>query len=334
MRPEDIQEDIARSRRALSEPLTALERKVSPQQLMEQTMDTFRDMGMNTRMAHVVRENPVPLALLGVGLGWLVYNSMRDRGEWHGSSYAGSRQGLGYGSDHATGYEGGEGLGYASSSTTGYGAGSEYGTTGGTTYATGAGTSYSGQGYGDQGQQAYQGGGSYQGDNGGQGRASAMRDRASQMAGSVRERTTQIASTARERVSTLASTARDRMSSMSHSMRGQADSLSVRSRDTFQEHPLMVGSVALLVGAALGAALPRSRYENRWMGEARDNLMNNARDMGSGQWERAKSVASRVADVARDHAGQALDDMKHVAKEEVGQQKNLGGMETSSRLPH
>jgi ElaB/YqjD/DUF883 family membrane-anchored ribosome-binding protein len=60
------------------------------------------------------------------------------------------------------------------------------------------------------------------------------------------------------------------------------------------ENPLAVGAVALAVGAAVGFAIPATRFEGRVMGEARENLLNRAQDMAGDLVDRAKQVASEA----------------------------------------
>jgi ElaB/YqjD/DUF883 family membrane-anchored ribosome-binding protein len=58
-----------------------------------------------------------------------------------------------------------------------------------------------------------------------------------------------------------------------------------------QENPLMAGAGALVLGAAVGLAIPESERENEWLGEARDSMVERAQ-------EAARSAASRVEDAA------------------------------------
>ena len=60
------------------------------------------------------------------------------------------------------------------------------------------------------------------------------------------------------------------------------------------ENPLAVGAVALAVGAAVGFAIPASRFEGRVMGDARENLLNRAQDIAGDLVDRAKQVASEA----------------------------------------
>ena len=72
-----------------------------------------------------------------------------------------------------------------------------------------------------------------------------------------------------------------------------------------EENPLLVGAVALAAGVVIGLLIPTTSYENKLVGETRDNLLEQAKD-------KAKDTISKVKDVA----GQAVN----VATEEVKDQ--------------
>lgn len=62
-------------------------------------------------------------------------------------------------------------------------------------------------------------------------------------------------------------------------MRGMAHPQQNRFQGTVHDHPLLVGAGALMLGAAVGLAIPETEMENEWMGEARDNVVARAREM-------------------------------------------------------
>jgi hypothetical protein len=73
-----------------------------------------------------------------------------------------------------------------------------------------------------------------------------------------------------------------------------------RARNQFQrllhENPLMVGAAAVVVGAAIGMALPETERENEWLGETRDNVVDKAQDVARNAATRAQEAAGEVAD--------------------------------------
>lgn len=80
--PEQIQSDIRRTRSHLDETLTALERRLQPGRLVDQGVDYLRDNGAKDYLVNLGRaaqEQPLPLALAGVGLAWLMLTNGRAR---------------------------------------------------------------------------------------------------------------------------------------------------------------------------------------------------------------------------------------------------------------
>ncbi|HLJ62673.1 MAG TPA: DUF3618 domain-containing protein [Stellaceae bacterium] len=85
--PEEIEDEILETRARLDAIITALERKLSPRQLMERGVDMLKEnMGakgaeaeedFRVMLADLARRNPLPLALIGVGVGWLLLGSGR-----------------------------------------------------------------------------------------------------------------------------------------------------------------------------------------------------------------------------------------------------------------
>jgi hypothetical protein len=67
---------------------------------------------------------------------------------------------------------------------------------------------------------------------------------------------------------------------------------------SINEHPLAFGVAALATGAVIGSVLPRTRLENAWLGEQRDEVMGKASELVRGAVEKVESVASGVAGAA------------------------------------
>lgn len=72
--PERIAEDIVATRAELGAILTALERRLTPQQFLEKGMDMLKDTieGGGGGLGDMLRRHPVPLALIGMGIGWII----------------------------------------------------------------------------------------------------------------------------------------------------------------------------------------------------------------------------------------------------------------------
>jgi hypothetical protein len=71
--PAEIEDDIARTRAEMDETLAALERKLSPGELVDKALGYMggpREFYDN--LGHTVRDYPVPTTLVGIGLAWLM----------------------------------------------------------------------------------------------------------------------------------------------------------------------------------------------------------------------------------------------------------------------
>jgi ElaB/YqjD/DUF883 family membrane-anchored ribosome-binding protein len=122
---------------------------------------------------------------------------------------------------------------------------------------------------------------------------------------SVRDRASEAMQSASE---TLAST-KERISGNVTSMRERASQVTGTAREQWQrarggldylvhEQPLALGAIGLALGAVLGAAAPRTRQEERLMGEASRGLTEKAKQMGSQQLERAEQTVKQAAEGA------------------------------------
>ena len=71
----DILAEIDRTRHEMDYTLGAIERRLTPGQLMDQGIDYLRNSGANEfvqNLAGQVKYNPLPVSLVGIGLAWLM----------------------------------------------------------------------------------------------------------------------------------------------------------------------------------------------------------------------------------------------------------------------
>jgi ElaB/YqjD/DUF883 family membrane-anchored ribosome-binding protein len=78
--PERIESEIEQTRAEVSSTIDAIQRKLTPGQLMDQAVDYLRtsapaDFGNN--LSRSIRENPLPVALIGVGVAWLMMSGQQ-----------------------------------------------------------------------------------------------------------------------------------------------------------------------------------------------------------------------------------------------------------------
>ena len=65
------------------------------------------------------------------------------------------------------------------------------------------------------------------------------------------------------------------------------------------EQPLVLGAIGLAIGAVLGAAAPRTRFEDQTLGDAARRMTEKAKEVGSQQLDKATQAAKQVAENAR-----------------------------------
>jgi ElaB/YqjD/DUF883 family membrane-anchored ribosome-binding protein len=273
--PEEIEDDLERTRAEVSSTLDAIQSKLTPGQLMDQAVAYARtslpaEFGSN--LANTVRDNPVPVALMGVGIAWLMMSGRRaetrsrTRRQTYDDDYD-HREDTQYGAQHddSSGMQGDK-LHSALASIS---------------------------------------------EKGSEWRAQAERKsrnavgKASELGHRIGDRTSAMADRARS----IGSQTRDRVSDIGHRSQEQY----YRAKDgvsrMVDEQPLMVGVLGLAAGALLGALLPSTRRENEMMGRTRDDLLDKAKEAVGEQAEQLKESAKRVASVAADEAKSVADDM-------------------------
>jgi len=191
--------------------------------------DGYDGNGTDGGILNTVRENPVPAALAGVGLGWLAMKAGGRRSDYRGYEPAARdwrRPGGGAG-----GYRVQRSMAGATESETG------------------------------QMEGAYD----------------RAKDTVSDAAGRAQEIASETVERTQQRVGALANQAR------------------YQTQDLLQSNPLVLGALAVAVGAAVGMSLPETEPENRMMGEARETFVERAQDAAHSAVEKVKDVASDAA---------------------------------------
>jgi hypothetical protein len=245
-------------------------------------------------LIETVRRNPVPAALAGIGIAWLLMNrstaNRRQNGSFQGNGGSpgsrgdeyyrlpGNGSGLGHAFDGAQ-----QAVGQAAhrASDAVHQVGGAIGSAGAAVAgaaqdATGAVRGAVGQGI-DAATQFAQ-----------QTSAAAGRivhdasDRTGIMVHSAADAAGHLAHQVQDAVGTAASTARHQAMRAERSLEA-----------TLQSNPLALGAVALAVGAAVGYSLPRTQKEDELMGEVRDRLLHGATDLAH---DAAKSLQHMTTD--------------------------------------
>jgi ElaB/YqjD/DUF883 family membrane-anchored ribosome-binding protein len=135
---------------------------------------------------------------------------------------------------------------------------------------------------------------------------SDAKDKVTQKAGDLAHSVSDTASNMAQSVSNTASNVAQSVSSKASDLSGQVKDQAQRAAnatgDFYQGSPLAVGAIALLIGAAVGLMIPATDPENRWMGETRDRL----KDQATQQLQTITDKVSTVAQTALDSAKQSV----------------------------
>jgi hypothetical protein len=78
----ELQRDIEQTRSHLDSTLDAIEQRLAPRQLVDEGIDYLRHSGAReyvTNLGQTAKNDPLPLALVGVGLAWLMMSDGRHR---------------------------------------------------------------------------------------------------------------------------------------------------------------------------------------------------------------------------------------------------------------
>jgi len=281
--PEAIEQDIGETRAELGEILDALERQLAPRQLLERGVDMLKDTmsGDANGLAETLRNHPVPLVLIGAGLGWLLMGGMRGGGT--GETAAALRDRVaGRASDFA----------------------------GQVRDKVAGGRSPAAQPAAPAPYPTEAAGYAYARQKSGQARVADSKTGAGGAAQEKLRRAREASGAAWRRAGDYAGSAGDQLGDMRD-----------RVVQLVEEHPVAVGALGFLAGALTALLLPRSAVEQRWAGPVAERLRDQAAGFGREAGARAQHVAEQTVDAAADavrdvvndavdHAGGAPDDTR------------------------
>lgn len=290
--PEEIEADIDKTRSHLDDTLSDFQERFSSDHMMHSAMeyvksDSARDYFSN--LGRSVRDNPMPAALIGVGIGWLIYSSNSDS----------SRGGVPTRFNDKRQKRARHAAAETEPQTHEYDELYDEPLFDEPLYSEGASI--------DQHRQ-----GSSSSDSGGLGQRAkgalhGAGDRARNMKSGAGERAHNVKSGASDRMQRMRQGSSDRLHNASSKARDTGSWLS----DMAHENPVAAGALGLAAGALLGSLLPTSRAEQRAMGDTRDHLVDRASEMGSEQLDRASDKAQEAADKhASDDNGSSHRDQK------------------------
>jgi ElaB/YqjD/DUF883 family membrane-anchored ribosome-binding protein len=357
--PAEIEREVDAERARVADTIEALQDKMSPNSMMDQTMRTLSEYGepVGRNLGAMLRDNPVPAILTGVGLIWLIASGSRrhdydyddDRYDYYRRGYDSD---LDWDDEDMVAEPLPSGAAGVSAQTgrrsSGFGERASGALRGVSERASGAFRSAS-----ERASSAMRGtsegaSSTWSGASESASRAwSSAAEGASGAAASMAERGRRASGAMRRYGRDATERARD--------MRYRARDAGREARETFEElvddHPLMLAGLALALGAAIGGALPRTRTEDEYLGEHSRRLKEGIRSAAEQEGRKAYATARAVADEARtmaeesasgvaresssmvDRAEEAVDQsaerLRDRAKEEAEAQR-LGKPDTST----
>ena len=239
----EIEREVEDARGQIDRTVEALKDKMQPRELIDEAtriMGGASNKVLNTAVEQL-RENPIPIALIGLGVAWLALSQTRRRSTGDG---------------YAPGYY-----------------------------------------------EIYEG---YDEDEGVRARLKARVDAAKEKLASAADRAKESLAQARSSAADGAELARGRVAELADTARSKASEYGRAARqrfdDTLETEPLVIGAIGLAVGAAIGAALPSTPLERRYVGPARSKAA-----------ERAKASLDEAREVARRTYGQVKEELHRQA---------------------
>ncbi len=283
----EIRSEIDRTRSDMDETFAALDAKLTPREIGLELWNLFKG-GSSTgasKVWRVAREHPMPAAVVGLGLGWLMVESSRKT-----DAYDGRETG-----DY-TGWSGG-------SFRKGYAA--ETGPSGKASEALSAAK--------DKVQDVA---------GGVKDALSTAGDKVSDAAGWTKEHASDLGHQVADKASSLGHQVTDRASGLRRQAKSGVRRARVGFWQTMEQNPLMVGAATLALGVIVGLALPSTDKEDELMGETRDHLLDGVKEAGQQVLDKGKHVAEAVADKVKEEAQHqgltpegVVEKVKTVAKE-------------------
>lgn len=300
---DEVEREVKASRAEVEQTLDEIQQRLSPGQLFDQAVNYMRGSGGNEFLQNLgatVRDNPVPVVLMGTGLAWLMLSSRRSG---TGREYEGDYLG-----DYAEGQYG------AGDYPAGYYPASDYrreydegGDLGDSPLDDVQRARRTAQDRGEGGHDA-------------PGLAESVAETARSWGAEAGATAQQWSAGARsavadagERARRLGADARERLGDtgayLRHGARGaraRAGRYGRRAQrgffDMLQEQPLVLGAVGLAVGAAVGAALPTTETEDEWLGDARDQMKDRAARLTREQLDKARAAGRAAYETAIEEA--------------------------------
>jgi hypothetical protein len=290
--PATLEREIDHTRAQMGETLGALERKLSPGQLVDEVFGMFRQHGgeLAANLGNSIKQNPLPVLVTAIGLGWMVLSSNRPPRGPSRARYGTGTDDYGSGVDQ---YD--NAVEEYRTRTADYGDTGEYtggaresGTEAGKYTSSVAEYGYEVSEYGARAKEKLAGAG----------------EKIKSGAATTRDRVANSITSSKDAVvrgvSRSASTAQAQANRLRYTAQAQADRLRHRAQNLLDEQPLILGALGVAIGAAVGAALPSTEHEDRLLGPIRDKAMSDIKERGGQAYEQVRSTAEKAIDTIKE----------------------------------
>lgn len=297
----ELEREVEAQRAQVESTIGEIKERLSPGQLVDELLSYTKHGGGHfaANLGQTVTANPVPAALLGISLAWLMAGPKAPAGSGnaHGS-YHGPRGEPGYRAVRGRSLQR---VGHAPDEASGLWY-SEFTDDAGAKYR--ARSDKAGRRMGhfmDETGKAF--GGFF--DETGQ-RIEEFRDDA----GNLIDEAMGWANHAWEDATSAASRQFGGLAQNAQRLGGDASRMTRDALHVLEDQPLVMGALAFAAGAALGATLPHTKQEDEILGDVSDDVKREAGKAASGLYEQGKEKAEEIYDDVRDKAGEIYDDAK------------------------
>jgi ElaB/YqjD/DUF883 family membrane-anchored ribosome-binding protein len=290
---EEIRAEIDRTRAEMHNTVDQLEARLSPGQILDELWGRMRTNGGGSA-GELVREHPIPLALMGLGVAMLAVEHSKHKNshsdDAHG--YIGDR---GRAEGRKGPYRGDEIDDMKFSDLP-----SDIGSTSDTGDGTGHGIKNRMSNMMHGASDAVSGAAS-----GAAEKLSGVKDSVSGAASGLKDRASELADGAGERLHGMG----DRASEL-RGRAGESAGNALRGLDrVIHDQPLIAGALTFGLGLAAGLAVPTTRFEDERLGRTSDQLKDTAKQTASQVGEKALEVATQTVAAAKDAVSEIKDEI-------------------------
>lgn len=143
------------------------------------------------------------------------------------------------------------------------------------------------------------------------------RDKIGDVVETVQNKAGQVMELAHDKAGQAVDQVQETVSEIGTRTTNQAREMAQGFHRTLEQNPLLVGAIALGIGAAIGFMMPETQPENRLMGETRDRLVDNVQQKAHEVADKVQTVASETLDTAKEKVQNVAAEVMDTAKEKV-----------------